>query len=228
MTALPDRLEVYLEAGRKRTFAGAPAWPGWCRGGRDEAAALQALLDYGPRYARALGPVFDVPIPTTVSGLAVMERLEGDSTTDFGAPGQSPALDARPADAAEQQRLEAILTACWQAFDLALQATAGRTLRRGPRGGGRDPEGIVRHLLDSDRGYLTRLGGKVKLDPALDPAGQLAQTRTAVLAALAAAWRGELAPRGPRGGRRWTPRQFVRRTAWHALDHAWEMEERLA
>ena len=26
---------------------------------------------------------------------------------------------------------------------------------------------------------------------------------------------------------RWGPRYFVRRSAWHALDHAWEIEDRL-
>jgi hypothetical protein len=33
--------------------------------------------------------------------------------------------------------------------------------------------------------------------------------------------------RVPRSGKLWTPRYFVRRTAWHALDHAWEIEDRL-
>jgi hypothetical protein len=46
-------------------------------------------------------------------------------------------------------------------------------------------------------------------------------------AALAAGARGELPERGPRGGARWTPRSFVRRVAWHVLDHAWEIEDRL-
>jgi hypothetical protein len=48
------KLEIYLEVGRQRTFAGALDWPGWCRSGRDEAGAVTALLEAGPRYARAL------------------------------------------------------------------------------------------------------------------------------------------------------------------------------
>jgi hypothetical protein len=39
--------------------------------------------------------------------------------------------------------------------------------------------------------------------------------------------RGELAERGPRGGIRWPARYYVRRAAWHVLDHAWEIEDRL-
>ena len=62
-------------------------WPGWCRSGREEKAALQALIDYGPRYAQVLqasGAQFQVP--TDIADLVVVERHEGNSTTDFGAP----------------------------------------------------------------------------------------------------------------------------------------------
>ena len=31
---------------------------------------------------------------------------------------------------------------------------------------------------------------------------------------------------GPRGGKIWSPRFFVRYVAWHTLDHAWEIEDR--
>jgi hypothetical protein len=51
--------------------------------------------------------------------------------------------------------------------------------------------------------------------------------RQAVLGALRAAARGEFPLLGPRGGRRWTPRYFVRRDAWHVLDHVWEIEDRI-
>lgn len=54
----------------------------------------------------------------------------------------------------------------------------------------------------------------------------MARTRAAIRAALVAAARGELPERGPRGGAIWTPRYYVRRAAWHTLDHAWEIEDR--
>ena len=47
-------IAVYLEIGPKRTFAGAVEWPGWCRIGRGEEEALEALLAYAPRYARVV------------------------------------------------------------------------------------------------------------------------------------------------------------------------------
>jgi hypothetical protein len=226
--ARPSRpIEVYLEIGKKRTFAGALDWPGWCRVARDEQAALQALVDYAPRYARALHAAslgFEPPAGT--AAFAVVERLAGTTTTDFGAPDIAPSSDARPLDDAELARLQALLKACWQAFDAAVQAAAGRQLRKGPRGGGRDVEGIARHVQGAEEGYLARLAWKREKREGEDLRAQFEATRRAALSALAAAARGELPERGPRGGTIWSPRYFVRRVAWHVLDHAWEIEDR--
>ncbi|MEJ2555185.1 MAG: hypothetical protein P8186_02915 [Anaerolineae bacterium] len=78
-----NNIDVYLEIGKNRTFAGAIDWPGWCRIGRDEGSALQALGDYGPRYARILSatPLGFQP-PAATSALVVVEQLEGNATTD--------------------------------------------------------------------------------------------------------------------------------------------------
>ena len=48
------KIPIYLEIGKKRTFAGAVDWPGWCRAGRDEATALDALDSWARRYAKVL------------------------------------------------------------------------------------------------------------------------------------------------------------------------------
>ena len=227
MTRSANHIDVYLEIGKKRTFAGAVDWPGWCRGGRDEGVALQALCDYAPRYARVLHTAgLGFQAPADASAFAVVERLEGDATTDFGAPGVVPSGDAQPVDAAELRRFQTLLKACWGAFDAAARAATGKELRKGPRGGGRDLEGVVQHVLGADAGYLARLAWKVEKGEAADLAGELARTRQAILDALAAAAHGEVPEQGPRGGVRWTPRYFVRRVAWHVLDHAWEIEDR--
>jgi hypothetical protein len=216
--------QVFLESAR-RTFAGAIEWPGWCRGGRDEAAALQALIDAGPRYAAVVrGAGLGFRAPGAVSQLEVVERLQGNATTDFGAPGAVPSADSRPVTADELSRLTAILQCAWQAFDEAVAAAAGQVLRTGPRGGGRTVDGIVQHVTGAERGYLTSLGWSFRseADPP-DPAA----LRAAIVEGLSAAARGEIEPEGPRGGKRWPPRYFIRRDAWHVLDHVWEIEDRL-
>lgn len=223
-----NKVEVYLEVGQKRTFAGALDWPGWCRIGRDETAALQVLLDDGPRYARVLQAAkIEFHPPTAMSEFVVVERLEGTATTDFGAPDVAPSNDTKPVDEAELERLQTLLQACWQAFDETVQAATGKALRKGPRGGGRDLDGVVQHVLGAEAGYLSRLAWKFKQNDTADLNEELARTRQAVLDALAAAAHGQVPERGPRGGVIWTPRYFVRRVAWHVLDHRWEIEDRI-
>ena len=220
-------MDIYLEIGKTRTFAAAMDWPGWCRSGPDQASALQALFDCAPRYARALKTT-DLPFqpPSQSSELNVVERLAGNATTDFGAPNLSLARDAEAIPPAELERFQLILQACWKTFDMAVAAATGRALQKGPRGGGRDLQKLIEHVYQVDAAYLRNLGGKpAPVDPA-DLSLALSQLRQDMLAALAASARGEIPERGPRGGLRWTPRYFVRRLAWHELDHAWEIEAR--
>ncbi len=227
MAASSAKTEVYLEVGKKRAFAGAVEWPGWCRSGRDEGSALQALLDYGPRYSEVVrGARLGFKPPAGASAFAVAEGLTGDATTDFGAPGIAPSSDAHPVGDADLRRFRSVLKACWRAFDSAAAEASGTELRKGPRGGGRDLDAIVRHVLDADGAYLSRVAWKLRADDVTEPSEELIRTRQAILDALASAARGEVHPRGPRGGIRWTPRYFVRRVAWHVLDHAWEIEDR--
>ena len=226
MTGVSNQVEIYLEIGSKRTFAGALDWPGWCRSGRDEDSALQALLEAGPRYGRVLSRSrLGFIAPKDVSAFTVVERLKGNATTDFGAPAMTPAHDARPVTDADLKRLQSILRACWRALDAAVEKARGRSLRTGPRGGGRDLDKILDHVRGGETGYLSSLGGKVP-SSANDPAST-EEIRRAILDTLAASARGEIAAVGPRGGKRWLPRYFVRREAWHVLDHVWEIEARL-
>jgi hypothetical protein len=222
-------IDVYLEVGSKRTFAGALEWPGWCRAGRDEQGALQALADAGPRYARVLAATsLGFQAPPDTSRFTVVERLDGNATTDFGAPDVAPSDDARPIDEADRQRFETLLAACWDAFDAAAEAATGKELRLGPRGGGRDLEGIARHVMGAEHGYLARVAGKHARRKGEALSDEVQRTRRELLEALARAARGELPERGPRGGTIWPARYFVRRVAWHVVDHIWEIEDRSA
>jgi hypothetical protein len=223
MVRSSEGIDVYLETGKKRTFAGAIDWPGWCRSGRNEQEALQALVDYAPRYAHALRLTeLRVPVPVQAASLMVCERHGGTASTEFGVPSAAAKKDAAPVEDAELKRFQTLLQACWREFDAAVKAADGNALRKGPRGGGRELNEIVAHVPDAEVAYLGRVGWKLDPQDAKDPQ----KIRNAILEALMAAVRGELPKRGPRGGKYWGPRYFVRRAAWHILDHAWEIEDR--
>ncbi|HEX6129567.1 MAG TPA: hypothetical protein VF071_11160 [Candidatus Limnocylindria bacterium] len=218
-----DPVRVALEVGSKRYFAVALDWPGWSRSGRTEQEALQRLADYAGRYAAAIGD----SAPADAAEFEVIERLEGNATTDFGAPGIPPAADERPLGGDELARQRLLLEASWNAFDAAAAAAAGRRLATGPRGGGRDVAKMTDHVLGAEEAYLTQLGRRRPKPPAEGVDARMRQVREAALEALEARARGEDPPDASRVKRRWSPRYFVRRSAWHALDHAWELEDRV-
>ncbi len=220
-------IAVYLEAGTKRTFAAAVEWPGWCRSGRREEAALAALLEYGPRYREALGgTAAGLALPPDLSGLEVVERLRGDATTDFGAPSVAPSADDRSLDGAEVERQLACLEAAWAALAAAAGAAEGIALRTGPRGGGRDLSEIVNHVVDAEVAYLSRLGARLPPSGGAGGTERQAMLRTSVGEAVRARARGLPLAHPSRTRSLWSPRYFVRRAAWHALDHAWEIQDR--
>jgi hypothetical protein len=222
-------VQVYLEGGAKRVFAGAIEWPGWARSGRDDDAALGALIAYGPRYAAVVNTVEPAfPAPRARSGLRIIERLAGDATTDFGAPSIAPEADARAVDEAELARQQALLRSCWEAFDRAAQAAEGMELAKGPRGGGRDLRAIVSHVVGAEASYVRRLGAAKPAADDDDVGAAIDDVRQVVLDAMTRAVVHGLPAAGPRGGRIWSVRYFVRRAAWHVLDHAWEIEDRSA
>jgi hypothetical protein len=222
------KIAVYLEVGSKRTFAGAVDWPGWTRSGRTEEDALDALAAYGARYAKVTQrakETFDPP--KSVDDFDVVERLTGGGGTDFGVPGEIPTADKRAIEGRELARLTRLLEASWATFDSAAKAARGKKLRTGPRGGGRDVPKMFSHVTDAEGAYLGMLGSRYRRPPGADDPAAVAQIRNAALVALGARSRGETVQQGSRPHKLWEPRYFVRRSAWHALDHAWEIEDRV-
>jgi hypothetical protein len=200
---MPGVTRIYLEVGERWVFAGAIDWPGWCRRGKGEEAAMDELLDYAARYAEVAGPGF------AADELEVVGRVPGNRTTDFGAPGGRGPWDDEPLDTAEAQRQIDLLVASWDYFDAVVQQ-APAELRKGPRGGGRDRDAVARHVQEAERSYAPKAGVRVP------PRTPWDAQRSSIAAALSA---GD-------AGSAWPARYALRRIAWHVLDHAWEIEDR--
>jgi hypothetical protein len=225
---MSTRLRVYLEETPKRTFASAVDWPGWSRSGKTAELALEALVAYGPRYVKAMGPVArELDPPADVSGVTVVDRVDGGSGTEFGVPSMSPAGDDAPVGDLEHKKLAGILRASWAAFDAAAAAAVGRELTKGPRGGGRDLAKMTDHVVGADGSYLQEIGGKHAAPARATEAENRDAIRELTVETLAARVRGDPPPPSKRVRPLWTPRYLVRRSAWHALDHAWELEDRV-
>jgi hypothetical protein len=185
-------------------------------------------LAYGPRYATVVdGSGLRFAPPSRASTILVRERLTGDATTDFGAPSIAPEADGRAIGRRWLTRQTKLLRASWNAFDRAVDGVR-RDLAKGPRGGGRRLDAIVTHVVGAEASYLKMIGGRAKdfEDPDAKAAAAREEERASVVDALDRALTDGIPERGPRGGARWSAPYFVRRAAWHVLDHAWEIEDR--
>ena len=192
-------VKVYLEVARRRAFACAVDWPGWCRSGRTPDEAVETLAAFADRY-REVAP----KLPKRIQ-LAVVEELPGGGATEFGALDKPCSLDQRPLTAADARKLADIVEASWRTLD-RVAAGAPPTLRKGPRGGGRDRDPIVEHVLEAERSYFRSVGIRTG-------------DRTEFVDALRAA-------RTAESSGTWPWRYAARRVAWHVLDHAWESEDK--
>lgn len=214
-----DATRVYLEVAKKRTFAMALDWPGWGRAGKTADDALAALAAYAPRYAvvaKAAG--LDFP-PDAGERLTVVEKLAGNSTTEYGAPSIAADEDTGPWPAPDAERAAALLRASWDILD-EIVGRAPAELRKGPRGGGRDRDKIVDHVLGAEVAYAGKIGLKHR-QPAADDGSAIEALRTEVLDLVGTPGDGR-----PPKANGWPVRYAARRFAWHVLDHAWEIEDR--
>lgn len=146
-------LDVVLEVTSTRSFACALWFPGWFGYGKTPELAVERLLDYRPRYV----PIAKMARRTlpSVSSLRVVEERVGNGTTQFGAPGQISDAELAVTER-ELVRLRALHAACREVF-ATVAASAPMTLRKGPRGGGRDTAKVIEHVEDTEKMYATRL-----------------------------------------------------------------------
>ena len=217
-------MDIYLELGKKKTFACALDWFGYFRVGKTEDEALAALLAYSERYAKIMhAGGIDFQTPTSLDDFNIITRYEGNATTDFGSPGIIPDEDKRKITEADSEKYEQLLRACWDAFDKAIASAEGKELRTGPRGGGRDLDKIIAHVRESNLSYLRKQGQSVPKELREDRQA----IRIAILETLPIAVQGKVPEQGPRGGALWHTPYFVRSVVGHLVDHIWEIEDRI-
>lgn len=218
---MPDKLRVILEIGPKRRIvAGAMDWPGLDRWGTSEDSVLDTLAAYLPRYADVAARAGLADEFARARDIDVVERVPGSSSTDFWGIAHVPSqIEREDLSDAELGRRLGLVRAAWSYFD----DVAGRVsaeLRRGARGGGRDRDEIIWHVYASERHNFWRKVGYRQDDEVTLAADELAVHRLEYLDAI----RVHNAEGKP--ARSWPIPFLLRRTAQHAMDHAWEMEDR--
>jgi hypothetical protein len=219
---MTDELRVLLEIGPKgkRVVASAMDWPGLERWGRTDDEAVEKLLSYVPRYAPvaervALRAEFERAVTPHI-----LERTPGNTSTDWWGIAHVPSVvEAEPMADDELERRIGIMRATWAFFDDAADGVDA-PLTLGPRGGGRERDQIVRHVYASERHNFWRKVAIREADEVRLTPTELADLRERYVAAIR-----EYHAEG-RPARTWPLRFLIRRTAQHAMDHAWELEDR--
>jgi len=204
----------------KRRVAVAAEWPGLERGGKTEAEAVDKLARYVSRYlpvAKRVGLGSELAAQTA---LEIIGRYRGVGSTDFWGISFAPSpLDREPFDAPTFDRQVRLLRGAWAEFD-ETAARVSAELRPGVRGGGRPRDRIIRHVLFTEGDdFSKRVKARSELEDMLTPA-RLARHRDRFVEAMRA-WYAEGKPLG-----NWTIPYLLRHTAYHVLDHTWEMQDR--
>lgn len=219
---MPVRTVVERGPKHKRSVAFSIDWPGWSRGAKTAELALESLEAYRERY-RPIAALAGMSAEFESAGrLKVVEDKVGTGSTDFWGISFSPCTrERRTMRDAELERAIALLQACWKFFD-RVAARVSPEMRKGPRGGGRDRDHIIRHTIRTEsQDFAKQVGLRIDEGAALTPAG-LRKHRKAYVAAMRAYNAGQV----PKRMRTWTLPFLIRHSAFHTLDHAWEMEDK--
>ncbi len=218
---MSETVRVMVEHGKKkRVVASAFDWPGWDRSTKLGGDVLAVLDTYRPRFAKVAELAGYGDDFAGLGDLEMVEEVEGIGMTDFyGVSGRAATVEHDPMTDADFERKLALLRASWATFD----DTAARVsvdLRKGPRGGGREKEKIIRHVNGAEIDeFAPKVGVKVPMETRNDPKALLAYRDDFADAIRDHHACGESA-------RSWTLQFLIRRCAWHMLDHAWELEDR--
>ncbi|HEX5239472.1 MAG TPA: hypothetical protein VFW20_00570 [Candidatus Limnocylindrales bacterium] len=219
---MPVRTVVERGTKGKKAVAFSLDWPGWSRGAKTPDEALATLEAYRARY-RPIAELAGLADEFDAAGaLDVVEDRVGTGSTDFWGISFSPSsTEQGPMPEAELERRLDLLQAAWRYFD-GVAARVSPEMRKGPRGGGRDRNRIVRHTIRTEsEDFAKQVGIRIPEEAALTPEG-LRRHRHDYLEAMRAYNRGEV----DRKMRSWTLPFLIRHSAFHTLDHAWEMEDK--
>jgi len=216
-----NHMRVTLELGLKgkKVVAVAADWPGLARGATTEEAALERVRAYVPRYAPVAKLAGMEAAFATITGLEVVERYPGTGSTDFwGISFAFSGIDKHAMSGDELERELTLMQACWAFFD-AVRRRVSAEMQKGPRGGGRDRDHIVRHIFANEQDWAKGLGVHTP-DGAMLTGEGLKAHRDAYCHAIR-----DYHAQGKFAGK-WPLRYLIRHTAFHTLDHAWEMEDK--
>jgi hypothetical protein len=219
---MPVRTVIERGPKGKRSVAFSIEWPGWSRGARSAELALETLESYRDRYRQVAGLAGTAREFDAAGPLEIVEDRVGTGSTDFWGISFSPsAAEHGPMGEAELERGITLLRACWEFFD-GVAARVSPEMRKGPRGGGRDRDRIIRHTIRTEsEDFAKQVGLRIPEGAALTTEG-LRQHRETYVAAMRAYNAGEV----ERRMRSWTLPFLIRHSAFHTLDHAWEMEDK--
>ena len=221
-SGVPVRTVIERGPKGRKSVAFSLEWPGWSRGARGAEVAVETLEAYRERYRpiadlAGMASAFDAAGP-----LEIVEDRVGTGSVDFWGISFSPSsTEHGPLDDAELERRITLLRACWSFFD-GVAARVSPEMRKGPRGGGRDRDRIIRHTIRTEsEDFAKQVGLRIPEEGALTPEG-LRRHRETYVAAMRAYNAGEI----PKRMRSWTLPFLIRHSAFHTLDHAWEMEDK--
>jgi hypothetical protein len=219
---MPTRTVVQHGPKDKKVAAVAIDWPGWSRGAKTPDAAVELLEAYRERYrpvARIAGrdAEFEAAGP-----LEIVEDHVGVGSTDFWGISFAPSsFELTPMAQDELERKLALLQAAWRFLD-DVAARVSPEMAKGPRGGGRNRDEIVRHVYGNERADLARKVGVHTPHDGPESLETIRSHRDEFVSAMR-----EYNAQGKMArGRNWTIALLLRHTAYHALDHAWEMEDK--
>jgi len=218
---MADELRVTLEIGPKgkKVAAVAPDWPGLERGAKTGEAAIERLLSYLPRYAKVATLAGSEAEFAAITAVDVVERYAGVGSTDFwGISFAFSGIDRQDLSSEELERELTLMQACWALFD-EVRSRVSAELQKGPRGGGRDRDRIVRHTFAAEQDWAKKLGVLTPPGAMLTDEGVEAHRDAYCKAILVLHAQGKPA-------RTWPLRYLIRHTAFHTMDHAWEMEDK--